>query len=124
MVIGTATESIDADNGSGPTEQTINRQKLKLEDCWRLYDLAFFTYLDLLEAEAAEVEMATYQDHLRRYEISLEKIEALVAKRRREAADLRAGKEVRAAAEDINIKVQKCEALIFYACVVGGRGQI
>ena len=94
MVIGTATESIDADNGSGPTEQTINRQKLKLEDCWRLYDLAFFTYLDLLETEAAEVEMAAYQDNLRRFEITLEKVEALVAKRQEAAADQRAGNAV------------------------------
>ena len=72
MVIGSVTESIGADNGIGPTEQTINRQKLKLEDCWRLYDLAFFTYLDLLETEAAEVEMAAYQDNLRRFEITLQ----------------------------------------------------
>ena len=99
VVIGTVTESVEAVNEMGPTEQAVARHKVQLEESWRLYDLAFFTHLDLLEAEAAEVEMAAYQDHLRRYEITLEKIEALVATRRRAEADLRAGNEVRAAAD-------------------------
>ena len=73
MVTGNVTESIEADNGIGPTEQTINRQKLQLEEIWRQYDIVFTTYLDLLEAEAAEVEMPAYEEHLRRFESTLKK---------------------------------------------------
>ena len=49
VVIGTVTESVEAVNEIGPTEQAVARHKVQLEESWRLYDLAFFMHLDLLD---------------------------------------------------------------------------